>query len=160
MGAEAGTEYRVKPHGFGNWWHAGVLLVALTLVFGIFYGSYELGTAAILKWIWIVLLIAGFWSAVTVYAKSTYPGSITVFADRIELHNLLGPKRIRIDMIGPPTYVEGAYVWFGTSRDAPGYWGTVLRVNGPVARVILASPSWRGGVVPPALAQKIAALDR
>ena len=158
MAAESGRLYKVTTRGF-LYWEGIVIIVAVGSAISLLLFYLRDGASWISGWIWIWVALTAGWSSLAVFGKSTYPGSILVFSDRIEPRSIFGRKRIRIDQIDAPTAVEGSYVWFGTSRDAPGYWGTVLRVNGPVARIILASPHRQPWVVPPDLAQRIATLD-
>lgn len=158
MAIDEARSFRVKSRGLLTW-HYVTAGVAGVSAFGLLYPYLRFGSGSISGWIWIWIVLTAFWASFVVVGKWTYPGSISVFEDRVELHTILGGRKIRLDMIGPPTAVEGAYVWFRTSPNASGFWGTVLRVNGPVARIILASSKHPPWPVPPDLAQKIATLD-
>lgn len=157
MRTREGTTYRVRSRGF-LYWHGVLAVGASSCSFGFPYAYYKLGAAGFLGFLWIGLTVTGFLAFLTPWAKSTYPKSITVFEDRVELHSIFGRRVVRIDHIQEPTAVEGNYVWFGTCQDDGTQW-TVMRVNGPVARLILASPHHPTYPVPADLARKIAALD-
>lgn len=157
MHSTGGQTFQVRPRGF-LYWH-GILVIAVVVpLIGLLYAYYKLGPGLILGFLWIWLALTGFFGFLTLWAKSTYPTSITVFEDRVELHSIFGRREVRMDRIQSPTAVEGSYVWFGTSQDDGTPW-TVMRVNGRVARIILASPKHPPWPVPPDLAQKIATLD-
>ena len=157
MQTREGTTFRVKSRGF-LYWEGIAIIVAAGSIFGFFFLAHGLGLSRTSGWIWGYLALTAFWSSLVLFAKSTYPGRITIYDDRVELHSIFGRRVVRIDHIRGPTAVEGSYVWFGTSQDDGTQW-TVMRVNGPVARLILASPHHPTYPVPPDLARKIAALD-
>lgn len=158
MSAPLGRVVRVRSRGL-VYWHQ---LLLVTTSGGTVAYLFELGKWGLRDFVGITviwLILTGVFGVLTLSVKSTYPTSIELFAERIELKSWLGTKKIRWEEIGPPTFVEKGYVWFGTGLNAADYGGSVLRVNGEVARLILASPRRRAWVPSPDLAQKIATLD-
>lgn len=152
-------ELDVRTKGF-QYYHKFIAVMFVAFVLAQAYAYLGWGAAFYWSSLWIELPVPGIFLLGALFVWDRYPRSIMIFRDKIVLRSVLGRVQIMMTDIGPPVRIEGSFVWFKTTNNAPGFRGSGFPLNGAGAQFVLDSPLRSNWTVSRDLVDEISGLSR